>query len=45
MWEATSRVRDVLPKARFVDLPEQGYGVFETAPESVAEAVKDFLRG
>jgi pimeloyl-ACP methyl ester carboxylesterase len=45
LWDATSRVREVLPKARCVDLSEQGTGVFELAPELVAEATKDFLRG
>jgi hypothetical protein len=44
-WEATLRAREVLPKARFTDLPEQGNGLFEVAPEAVVESVKDFLRG
>jgi pimeloyl-ACP methyl ester carboxylesterase len=44
-WEATLRAREVLPKARFTDLPEQGNGLFEAAPEAVVESVKDFLRG
>jgi pimeloyl-ACP methyl ester carboxylesterase len=44
-WEATLRAREVLPKARFTDLPEHGNGLFEAAPEAVAESVKDFLRG
>jgi pimeloyl-ACP methyl ester carboxylesterase len=45
LWEATLRARELLPKARFVDLPEHGQGLFETAPEVVAEAIRDFLRG
>jgi pimeloyl-ACP methyl ester carboxylesterase len=45
MWDATSRARELLPKARFVDLAEHGTAVFETAPEAVVEAVRDFLRG
>jgi hypothetical protein len=44
-WEATLRAREVLAKARFTDLPEQGNGLFEVAPEAVVESVKDFLRG
>lgn len=45
LWDATSRARETLPKARCVDLAEQGPGVFETAPQLIAEATKDFLRG
>jgi pimeloyl-ACP methyl ester carboxylesterase len=44
-WEATSRVRELLPKARFVDLPDQGNGLFEAAPEVVVDCLKEFLRG
>jgi len=43
-WEATGRAREVLPKARFVELP-QGPGLFEVAPEAVVDSTKDFLRG
>lgn len=45
LWEATQRVRELLPKARLIDLPEQGQGLFEVSPESAVEAMKDFLRG
>ncbi|HEY4213221.1 MAG TPA: alpha/beta hydrolase [Steroidobacteraceae bacterium] len=44
-WDATQRVREALPKARCVDLPEQGAGLFDLAPEVAAEAIKDFIRG
>jgi pimeloyl-ACP methyl ester carboxylesterase len=44
-WDATQRAREYLPKARIVDLPDQGNGLFETAPEVVAEAIRDFIRG
>jgi pimeloyl-ACP methyl ester carboxylesterase len=44
-WEATLRARELLPRARFVDLPEQGNGLFEAAPEVVVEATREFLRG
>ncbi|HUI61615.1 MAG TPA: alpha/beta fold hydrolase [Steroidobacteraceae bacterium] len=44
-WDATARVREVLPKARCMDLPDQGAGLFEVAPEVVVGATRDFLRG
>jgi hypothetical protein len=44
-WEATLRARELLSKARFVDLPEHGNGLFEAAPEAVVESTKDFIRG
>jgi pimeloyl-ACP methyl ester carboxylesterase len=44
-WEATLRARELLPKARFADLPEQGNSLFEAAPEVVVEATREFLRG
>lgn len=43
-WEATLRARELLPKARIVDLA-QGSGLFEVAPEVVADSARDFLRG
>ncbi len=43
-WDATARVRDVLPKSRTVDLPEQGNGLFAATPESVVVYIRDFLR-
>jgi pimeloyl-ACP methyl ester carboxylesterase len=45
LWDATLRAREVLPKARCIDIAEQGPGLFEAAPELVADALKDFLRG
>jgi pimeloyl-ACP methyl ester carboxylesterase len=45
LWEATQRVRERLPKARFVDLPDQGAALLESAPEVVNNAIQDFLRG
>jgi pimeloyl-ACP methyl ester carboxylesterase len=44
-WDATLRVRELLPKARCTDLPAQGHGFFDTAPEVAAESVRDFIRG
>jgi pimeloyl-ACP methyl ester carboxylesterase len=45
LWEATQRVRELLPKARLIDLPEQGQGLFEVSPEAALEAIREFLRG
>jgi pimeloyl-ACP methyl ester carboxylesterase len=45
LWDATLRAREALPKARCIDLAEQGAGLFETAPELVADGIRDFLRG
>jgi len=44
-WEATLRARELLPKARFIDLPDQGNALFEAAPEVVVEVTREFLRG
>jgi pimeloyl-ACP methyl ester carboxylesterase len=44
-WEATLRARELLPKARFIDLADQGNGLFEATPEVVVEVTKEFLRG
>jgi pimeloyl-ACP methyl ester carboxylesterase len=43
-WDAGQRIREVLPKARCVDLPEQGAGLFDLAPDVVNEAIRDFIR-
>ncbi len=44
-WEATLRARELLPKARFIDLADQGNGLFEVTPEVVVEVTREFLRG
>ncbi len=44
-WEPTLRSRELLPKARIVDMPSSGAAVFETAPEAIVDAARDFLRG
>lgn len=44
-WEATLRARELLPKARFIDLAGRGNALFETAPEVVVELTREFLRG
>jgi pimeloyl-ACP methyl ester carboxylesterase len=45
LWDATLRVREALPKARCIELADQGAGLFEAAPELVADGIRDFLRG
>jgi pimeloyl-ACP methyl ester carboxylesterase len=45
LWDATLRAREVLFKSRCIDIPEQGPGLFEAAPELVAEGLRDFLHG
>jgi pimeloyl-ACP methyl ester carboxylesterase len=45
LWEATLRARELLPKARWVDFQDQGQDLFQAAPEWVAEAIREFLRG
>jgi len=44
-WEATQRVRELLPKARLLEIPDQGSLALETAPEAVLGLLRDFLRG
>ncbi len=44
-WDATLRTRELLPKARFIDLATQGNAIFEAAPEAVVDSTRDFLRG
>ena len=43
-WEPTTRVRELLAKARILDFSDQGAGLCETAPEAVADAVAAFQR-
>ncbi|HKT74365.1 MAG TPA: alpha/beta fold hydrolase [Steroidobacteraceae bacterium] len=45
LWEATGRVRELLPKARIQELPEAGQDLLGAQAVAVAEAVKDFIRG
>jgi pimeloyl-ACP methyl ester carboxylesterase len=45
LWDVTPRSRDVLPRARMLDLPACGSGLIETAPEAVANATREFLKG
>lgn len=44
LWDATARVRGLLPDACFVDMPDFGHGLFDVAPEAVATQIREFLR-
>ena len=44
LWEPTARVRDALPPARLVELEQPAAELFVSAPQRVAEAVREFLR-
>ena len=43
-WEATVRARELLPRARILDLPDVGPEAFEASPERLATVVREFLR-
>jgi len=45
LWEATLRTREVLPRARIVDLADHGAALFDAAPGVVADATREFLKG
>jgi pimeloyl-ACP methyl ester carboxylesterase len=44
LWEATARVREVLPAARLTELQQSAMEVLAYAPQRVAEAAREFLR-
>lgn len=44
LYEATGRVREVLPGARLAELPQNATEVLAHAPQRVAEAAREFLR-
>jgi pimeloyl-ACP methyl ester carboxylesterase len=44
LWEPTARVRDALPAARLLELEQPAAELFASAPQRVAEAVREFLR-
>ncbi len=43
LWEQTQRGRSLLPGARWRDLPECGFGLFETATQPIAAELRAFL--
>lgn len=44
LWEPTGRVREALPAARLVDLEEPATELLATAPQRIADSVREFLR-
>jgi len=45
LWDATQRAREYLPRARALDLPQFGAGLFEAAPEAAVASIREFLSG
>src|SRR5204862_207555 len=45
LWEATGRVRDVLPAARLLELEPSGQELFASAAAGAADTVREFLQG
>ena len=43
LWDSTQRARDFLPRARALELPQFGAGVFDTGAEAIATPLKEFL--
>ena len=43
LWEATARVKALLPEVPWVDVPDYGHGLFEVAPAMMHELTRDFL--
>jgi pimeloyl-ACP methyl ester carboxylesterase len=43
LWDSTQRARDFLPRARALELPQFGAGVFESGAEAIAAPLREFL--
>ena len=44
LWEATARVREVLPATRLIELQQGAIEMLASAPQRIAEAAGEFLR-
>ena len=44
LWDATARVRTVLPATRVIELQQSALEVLAQSPQRIAEAVREFLR-
>jgi pimeloyl-ACP methyl ester carboxylesterase len=44
LWEPTGRVREAVPAARLLDLEQPAMELLATAPQRIADAVREFLR-
>jgi pimeloyl-ACP methyl ester carboxylesterase len=45
LWDATPRAREFLPRARALDLPQNGANLFEGSAEQAVGPIKEFLSG
>jgi pimeloyl-ACP methyl ester carboxylesterase len=45
LWDATARVRDVVPAARVSELDQPALELLAVAPQRISEAMREFLRG
>ena len=43
LWDPTQRARDFLPRARALELPQFGAGLFDAGAEAIAAPLKEFL--
>lgn len=43
LWDSTQRARDFLPRARSLELPQFGAGVFDQGADAIAAPLKEFL--
>jgi hypothetical protein len=44
LWDASARVREVLPGTRLTELQQSALELLAHAPQRIAEAVREFLR-
>jgi pimeloyl-ACP methyl ester carboxylesterase len=44
LWEATARVREILPAARVTELPQSAMDMLAHAPQRILDAAREFLR-
>jgi pimeloyl-ACP methyl ester carboxylesterase len=45
LWEATAHVREISPAARLTELQQGAMEMLASAPQRIAEAAREFLRG
>jgi pimeloyl-ACP methyl ester carboxylesterase len=45
LWDSTPRAREFLPRARALDLPQNGANLFETSAEAAVGPIREFLAG
>jgi hypothetical protein len=43
LWDSTQRARELLPRARALELPQFGAGVFDAGADAIATPLKEFL--